>query len=285
MITPHLLGLRALVSGIPEPQRSRRLLFMLQALLDESETFEEPRVFVLAGYLASVERWEKLTDAWQQILNYSPRIDYFSFREAYPLNGKPRGQFSGMNLKQRDERVAMFRSTIEQELQAEIGIGVKMEPYEVGLDKMAENAYLFAMSSVALAVARNMEDIGFERQRVEFIFDDRKINKPYIIDAWFWALDRSNPDPPDLFEQVLVDTPQFRNNRNDVIALQAADMYAGWTRACNFAEMRGQQPFVLPGTTKRLPGLFITYTDEMLQYRVDRIRRRNAATYLLEGNT
>jgi hypothetical protein len=138
VITPHLVGLRALVSGVPEPRRSQEMLFMLQALCDESESHSEPRLFVVGGYIASVERWEKITEAWQYVLDLHPKIDYFSFREAFPQTGVPRGQFARMSAAERDQRVAMFRSILETYAQAEIGVGFKMEPYLTafaGLDK------------------------------------------------------------------------------------------------------------------------------------------------------
>jgi hypothetical protein len=66
-------------------------MLMLQALVDESESFEKPELFVLAGYIATVERWAQLTERWQDVLGQSPRMDYFSYREAYPRSGKPSG--------------------------------------------------------------------------------------------------------------------------------------------------------------------------------------------------
>jgi hypothetical protein len=280
MIAPHLLGLRALVSGVPEPRRSGSLLFMLQVLCDETESHTEPRMFIVGGYIATVERWEGLTNAWQEVLNLPPRLSYFSFHEAFPDGGPPRRQFYGMTPEQRDQRVALLRSIIEHYALAEIGVGFKLAPYKAafaGLDKMANNPYFFAVQALDKVVARNMEKIGLPRQPLQFIYDDKKKEEPYLLDAWFWARSRANPDPPDLFD-VLTTAPQFRPSKgpDGVIALQAADLFVGWTRACNTAEMRGGSAMRLPGYNRELPGIFWPCTDQELIDAAERIRRRNA---------
>jgi hypothetical protein len=142
---------------------------------------------------------------------------------------------------------------------------------------MSKNPYFFATSALEAWVARNMEKIGLERGPLQFIYDDKKKEEPYILSAWFWARERANPDPPDIYEKILTTAPQFRSSsgENAVIALQAADLFVGWTRACNFSEMKGEQAMRLPGRTGDLPGIFITYTDEMLVEAAERIRRRD----------
>jgi hypothetical protein len=281
MIAPHLIGLRALVSGVPEPRRSGSLLMMLQVLCDESESHSGPLLFVFGGYIATVERWEKLTDAWQRVLNLEPRLDFFSYREAFPETGAPRGQFHGMSQKERDQRVGLFRSIIEHHVLAEIGVGFEMDVYKsafAGLGKMANNPYFIATSTLEKAIVENLQEIGLPRVPLQFIYDDKKKEEPYILDAWFWARQKlTSPVPPDLLD-LFPNSPMFRPSKgaNGVIALQAADMFVGWTRACNWLEYQGRKAFPLPGYTRQIPGLFVTFTKDMLYERADRIRNRTS---------
>src|SRR4051794_2458876 len=168
MIPAHRLHLHALVSGVPEPRRSARVLLMLQAMIDESDSHEEkPRVFVLGGYLATVSQWERLTDEWQAALDQSPRIRYFSFNEAFPKSDKPRGEFHNFTTQERDQRVARFRAIIEDCVEAEVGIGFRMEAYERAYSwskKRAANPYAYALPTLIAEVARNIEGIGIARQ-------------------------------------------------------------------------------------------------------------------------
>jgi Protein of unknown function (DUF3800) len=254
---------------------------MLQALIDESDSHEEqPRVFVMGGYLATVEQWKKLTNAWQAELDRYPKIRYFSFREAFPTSGKPRGEFRGMTTAQRDARVAGFRRIIEECVEAELGVGFFVEHYQRAYNwapAVANNPYGFAAPTLLSIVGRHMEGIGLPKQQVDFILDDRKIDEPKVLEAWSWLKEQSlQPDPPDIFETILVNAPQFRGSR-DVIALQAADMFAGSTRAANIAHLNGREPVELPGTTKQLRGLFAVPTEEEIRETAEEARRRGLA--------
>lgn len=274
------LHLRALVSGIPEPTRRYRLLFMLQALIDESQSHEDPRVFVLAGYIATVQGWEKLTAEWKRILGGPPRLEYFSFREAYPASGKPSGQFNNMTLQERDDRVAAFRVAIEDHLTAEVGLRFSLDAYEkafVGIKDMERNPYYFANIKLDVGIAENMERMGLERGPIEFIYDDRKREEPRILDAWFYAREHG-PAIPDLFETVLTTAPSFRSSRK-LIALQSADLLAGAIRWFNVKGLKGltpAQPF--PGQRRVMQGMFMSFTDEQLQATATRIKARNNTT-------
>jgi hypothetical protein len=112
----------ALVTGIPEPRRSAKVLVMLQALIDESDSQNVlPRTFIMGGYIASLRQWERLTDEWHSELGRAPKLGYFSFREAFPTSGAPRGEFFGcafqisarlwlVTLRRRSGLVLMFGS-------------------------------------------------------------------------------------------------------------------------------------------------------------------------------
>jgi len=143
-------------------------------------------MFILGGYIATAEQWEKLTAAWQAILDQPPRISYFSAREAYSLNGKLRGQFNRFTQAERDEKVALFRSAIERFLTAEISLGFQMELYEEAffdVEKLNKSPYYFAIPQLEMFAIRNMEKFGLPQQEIEFIYDNRKIEEPLLLDA------------------------------------------------------------------------------------------------------
>src|SRR5260370_4478160 len=265
MIAPHQLHLHALVSGLPAPRRSVRVLFMYQAMIDETDSHElGPTVFLLGGYIASVEQWEGLTDAWKNELDRDPKLQYFSFREAYPTSEKPHGQFANFSEAKRDERVANFRRIIERYITNEIIIGFLMQSYNDtfrGRRKMINNPNHFALPNLMAAAAQNLKEAGMLKQPVEFICDDRKIEERNLLDAWFYARKHSKPEPPDLFDKILTTAPVFRSSR-DVIALQTADLFVGWTRRVNIAVLNGKEPPRLPGATLDLCRTHISFTAD-----------------------
>jgi len=246
-------------------------------MIDETDSHGvKPRVFLMGGYIATVEQWEQLTDAWNDELNRPPKLDYFSFREAFPTSGKPNGQFYNMNAQQRDERLANFREIIEQFTQYEIMIGFQLRFYQNAFSfnkRMRNNHYMFALPNLQLVVSQNLDRIELTRQPIEFIFDSRKIEEPKIIEAWAYARDHAETDPPDIFQNILTTLPQFRSSR-DVIALQTADMLVGWTRACNVGVLNNRPAPLLPGMKRRIKGLFLTFDDEQLNTFAETARLR-----------
>ena len=55
---------------------------MLKAFFDASGTLNQVENYVLAGYISTVEKWERFSDDWQLALEEPPKIDYFKIREA-----------------------------------------------------------------------------------------------------------------------------------------------------------------------------------------------------------
>src|SRR5450830_1266831 len=94
---------RALESGLAEPQRSRRPLLMLQSFIDDSGWDGQSPVFVLAGYVAQEKQWEDFSDAWQVILDLKQpkEIKYLKMSQAYQLRHR-HSQFYGWSEAERD---------------------------------------------------------------------------------------------------------------------------------------------------------------------------------------
>ncbi len=268
MIASHRLHLHALVSGVPEPRRGMRVLVTLQAMIDKSDSHGvTPRVFVLGGYIASVSNWEQLTDAWQRILDAPPKLRFFSFKDAFPTSGKPRGVFNNFTEAQRDSKVAQFREIIEEYVYAEFGIGFLADAYERAFSWSrvhAKNPYLYAVPLLTSELPRQMEQLGLEKQQLDLIFDNRVIEEPKILNAWIYTKKNSIPNPPDAFTKVFVNAPVFRS-KLDVIALQTADMFVGWVRVGNIADLNGREPLSLPGAKRGIRHMYIVPTEEQLR--------------------
>lgn len=132
-------------------------------------------------------------------------------------------------------------------------------------------------------LARHMDKVGLPRQIVDLVFDDRKIEEPKVLEAWFSTRDDlkcGGADPPDVFEKIFVNAPVFRSSR-DIVALQAADMFVGSTRKANIAHLNGGEFSPLPGTTKNIRGIYLHATADGLREEAERQRNRLIARGLL----
>src|ERR1700730_1812044 len=86
---------------------------VFQVFIDDSGSEPQSPIFVLAGFIASHEKWATFSVDWQAELDKSPKLDYFKMNEAAAL----RGQFSrekGWSERKRDARVLSFASIARQ---------------------------------------------------------------------------------------------------------------------------------------------------------------------------
>jgi hypothetical protein len=75
-ILPHLCGL-------PKRLRGKRILVSLKAFFDESGLdARKDKALIIGGFLASVDEWERASDAWDECLHESPAVNYFSSRKS-----------------------------------------------------------------------------------------------------------------------------------------------------------------------------------------------------------
>src|SRR5579862_3774159 len=204
MMIAHRLHLLALVSGIPEPLRSAKVLVMLQAMIDESDSKQiTPRVFVLGGYIASVRQWQRLADEWRAELTRPSRLSYFSFREAFPLTGRPRGRFNGLSEQERDLRVSNLRAIVERNVAAQIAIAFDVSCYQeayASRPRLKNNHWVYAFVKLAASIEICMRELKLGKQTLDMIFDNRKIEEPNIIAAWFLAREQAKPSSPNIFK-------------------------------------------------------------------------------------
>jgi hypothetical protein len=151
---------------------------VLRAYFDEGS---DDKVFLMGGWLADVEEWERFAKAWVAELKVTPSIEYFKNNEAMGL----KDQFKGWTAGSRDEKLlSLARVIVRHEMVGFIG--------GVGLDRIKNlfsgsilprktlrsivkytEPYHFACSSVISVIlgyqvleAKNLTD------EVDFIFDE-----------------------------------------------------------------------------------------------------------------
>lgn len=103
----------ALVCGLPPGDaRRRRPLLVCRACIDGSGS-GDPHTLVLAGYIASVEQWAAFTKDWQDVLDMSPRLEYFTMNE--------------IRRPERVERCSWFYRVIERHVTAAISCVIDVQ--------------------------------------------------------------------------------------------------------------------------------------------------------------
>jgi hypothetical protein len=148
-----------LVCGFAEPLRSHRLLMTLKAYIDDSG-LSDPPVGVLAGWVASAEKWGKFSDDWQQALEMKPSLAYFKMSEARSFGG----QFLGWSQQSRDERLRLLISIISACEPLGIAAAVPLETFQFifhkNPDPIIRHPYFFLFHNIVVGLSRYLARQG-----------------------------------------------------------------------------------------------------------------------------
>ncbi|MGA9414040.1 MAG: hypothetical protein WBV60_05070 [Terriglobales bacterium] len=90
------------------------LMLKLRGFFDESDTQEpgDKRVFLLGGWVTSVELWDRFSDDWNRVLHQPPVISYFKHNEAKGLSG----QFEGWPKTAADAKILALARVIDRHI-------------------------------------------------------------------------------------------------------------------------------------------------------------------------
>jgi hypothetical protein len=215
--SPAVANVWAPVSGVAPKHLPGWCMLMLQAFIDDSRE-SRPPIFVLAGYLAPVERWAAFAEAWQEVLDMPPRIPYFKMSQATNLMGSQ---------EKSNERVRLLHAVIEKYITAGFSIMVPSEAIKNiwgPKDKFARHPFYCAFSILIPLLGLNIDEFGFQTDTIDFIFDDQMREKDRVLRAWEWARENANVESMKL-KNILTSTPLFRDDKC-LNPLQAADLHA-----------------------------------------------------------
>jgi hypothetical protein len=219
--------------GLPDGKRQRRLILALapQWFIDDSGSEPQQPIFVLAGFLASVESWSAFSNEWAAALAAPPKLDYFKMSEANSLDG----QFSrnrGWHETLRDNRVVTLTRIIRKWAKLRVSASIRHDVFAKYLSSVpaiernlaTDNPYImlfFQLISVAVLFA---DKFGV-REPCDFIFDRQVGFSEEIPLHWpNYELAYKSSLRPDLVK-LLGSPPIFRDDIQ-FLPLQAADLYA-----------------------------------------------------------
>jgi len=229
-VTPDSEEILALVSGYSHSDRMRRLLVVLQPVIDDSGRGEQP-VFVLAGFVMSVYMWTVFADQWRAILDAPPKIEYFKMKEATHCFE----QFEGFSIPQRDAKVRMLTSLIVDHKPLAVRHVVPLEAYErcfkKKFSKKANYPYFLSYYGVIGTLLRyQVLNEWHLNDKSDFVFDEQGTESDFIQGNWTAAEKKL----PEEYKKLIGARPDHRNDKK-FLPLQAADLFA-WHVRRSYAE-------------------------------------------------
>jgi hypothetical protein len=194
---------------------------MLRAFIDDSAR-GDPDLFVLAGYVSTVEGWEAFGREWQRVLDMrSPhyrQLEYFKMTE--------------MSSPADRERCAWFHKVIEDHALAAISVTISTKELRRQVNRMVHdpslaeklyNPWHYAVASLIWNYAK-FKPKALPDGPVKFIFDRAITERRMVWEAWEGFL-AANAE----YAHVMGSLPRFEDDK-DFPPLQAADLLAWWVR-------------------------------------------------------
>ena len=212
--------IRALVCGFPSRIRKNRCMVILQGFVDDSGS-TDGNVFVLAGFLATAERWEQFSDDFLGICNREPKTPKFKMRKAIRLN-----EYRWTE-SQRDQRIGELVDLIRNKAMYRIDAVTARPNYERivkgNIPAEIDSIYFVLFFNVILATCRLMDLENLEGT-VDFVFDNQGATIEAECVRWYnWI--KSHPLVSPEVKRRLGSTPIFRDD-DVVLALKSADIFA-----------------------------------------------------------
>jgi hypothetical protein len=212
-------------------------LLVLQAYLDDSGK-EEP-VFMLAGYLATAERWAEFSDSWDAALRADPPISYLKMRDAW---GR-RGEFAGWTEDLRDAKIRLLLETVARYGLVTLAVVIDHEAYKhVEAHKIAaklKSPYFVCAYKIMTMTLTHLAAVG-SAEPVEFIFDEQGKQAEQVLAAWRFLKSAA----PASVRPSIGSRPSYFSEQ-ERMPLQAADMFAWMLRRCYADQADGKPSTIL----------------------------------------
>ena len=212
---------------------------MLKAYIDDSHMGDRSApIYILGGWVAPVQTWLQFSNDWDAVLRMSPRIRYFKFDDAMGLDG----EFRGMSESSRNEKMRLLVNVIAEHNLTGIASIIPRYIFE-GLfgskhdEGVLKNPYTMAFYGLISRLTRYCAAVGIQ-DKVEFVFDYQPGGQmEKVLQGWDEFLKSGAIGSGAKF---LTEHPPTFQSDKDIVALQAADLHAGWIYMLDSASFRNQ---------------------------------------------
>lgn len=192
----------------------------LQGYFDDSGSHKENEIYVLAGFISTIEKWEKFNKAWRSKLDEGFGLRYFKMSEAMSLTG----QFaSGWTSGLRDQLVLELSEIIKEHVLVRVDSVVFRKDYEEVVHKTHPSITdPYFVVFYQLVFAAHTYQLENKYSKCELIFDEQGNFDKRIYKTWREGQELA---PTEERKALMESSPLFRDDKKN-LPLQAADLYA-----------------------------------------------------------
>lgn len=223
----------------------------IQVYVDESVS--EGQQFVFAGFIGAAEQWAAFSDRWHDVVGQTQPFKFSEFASANKRFGPETTK--GARLSQ---LIATMKGAGFTRISVAIGIPPHAEMSERWDAIELAFPYCYAFQLMIVAVALELLEQGHRGERFEIFFDEQVILGPRAK-RWY-PLIRELCVSEEI-RSILPAEPFFRTD-DEVMALQAADLYAGLVRSRK-GEENARRDAILSPILVKLSGVKVADVVEM----------------------
>jgi hypothetical protein len=183
---------------------------MLKGFFDESNRNPSEVQFIMAGWIATVEEWENFSEAWQECLSRSPKVEFFK----------------SSNAKCDVKRLPLARLIAGHQMRGYVFTAkhdlLASKPKELSLLRgiVGMRIYDWAFIKTISTVVTDFLDRAGPSDKIDFIFDECK-ELGACIDSYS---EEKKKWPPSMQHVAGIIGP---GNDEELAGIQAADLLAG----------------------------------------------------------
>ena len=173
-----------LYAGLSPDIEGATACVILQTFIDDSETDE---LYIVAGYVASLDDWKSFSPEWFEVLKRPPRLGHYRTSDAIAL----KGQFERFDETPRDQRIAALARVIPNQPPNCFGVAcwVSKSDFEIYCHPVFHPAWHdpYYLCATFLIERLCFELRGVRLQKLDFFFDQQgKVGRQFklVYDAF-----------------------------------------------------------------------------------------------------
>jgi hypothetical protein len=211
------------LSGLPEPERRRRQIMVVQVFADESGGKGHADHFVMVGLISASAAWAEFSNEWRACLRQPPAVHVFKMRDAAGLTGA----FRGWNHNDRDQKLRQLARIINRYVAIYTYSAINLTAYAKIWEHLGwspqNDPYFHPFHNTIFASCFELWDRGL-RERFSIVFDENVIFGPRAR-IWYPLMrEVMQIREPEVFPIMPGDL--LFGTDDDFLPIQACDLFA-----------------------------------------------------------
>ena len=222
---------------------------MFQACFDDSGKTQMP-VYVLAGFISRVRRWQVYSHEWDRVLKRPPEVSFLSTNEAF----RQTGCFSGWSEREIEKRLLKLVEVIQNRVDGGAiftldhadykAVMTKVEqlpftPEELRKLRMLKNPFYFGFHTVVVRMLGEHAHAHM-KEGLQILFDHDIDREKRLENGYRNVIEGIRKEFPEHVKLLVNKEAEFRDEKV-FLPLQAADLLAWNVRRDRYEKMRGRK--------------------------------------------